>query len=79
MQTRFLSPEVMSRASRLARVALLPQKIHDLEREIEGEVRAAEVNFSVTKNHDERRAGRIASMKARLKNLIDEFVEEMGR
>jgi len=76
VQTRFLSPEAIARASMLARVACLPQKIIALRKQIEAEVRAAELNFSVTKNYDEGWTKKIAGMKARLENLIVEFVEE---
>ena len=70
MTTKFLSPEAVENLTKLAASSYRPPEIIKLAEEIEGETRAAGVNFSVTKVIDPERVLKIVGMKRRLDSLL---------
>jgi hypothetical protein len=72
---RFLEPEDVERFMELASKPYRPTEIVKLKEEIEGEIRAAELNASVTGRIDYDRVQKIVNMKLRLDVLYTDWAE----
>ncbi|QQS15582.1 MAG: hypothetical protein IPK84_04410 [Candidatus Moraniibacteriota bacterium] len=66
---KFLSPEEVQKVCELAQSSYRPKEIVGLKNQIEGEIHAAELNYSVTGVIDHERIQRIVSMKLELDGL----------
>lgn len=70
-----MSPQAIKRLSELARNPYRPEEIVELKERIDGEIRAAELNFSVTGVIDENRVQEIVLLKRQLDALYGAWVE----
>lgn len=75
MGMRFLSPEAVLRALELSRSSYRPKEIIDLQREIEIEIRIAELHTSAAGSIDMIRVQKIVGMKLRLDALYADWAE----
>ncbi len=72
---KFLDPKAALNLLELASGSHRPKEIVDLKEEIEGEIRAAELNVSVTGLVDPMRVKKIVAMKLHLDALCIDWAE----